>query len=99
MCGHAHHTVTVRKLGLCTRYGTAPIACLSTLLAEVAEIYIVLARLQPGKDSIEAVKVFVKTDAPLNRGYDDEADTLDLSFGEPKAATAAESGHIHRRDT
>jgi hypothetical protein len=34
--GHAHRTVTVRKLGLCTRHGTVPVAYLSTLLDEAA---------------------------------------------------------------
>lgn len=34
--GHAHHTVTVRKLSLYTRHGTVPGSHLSTLLDEVA---------------------------------------------------------------
>jgi uncharacterized protein YuzE len=41
---------------------------------------------------MEAVKVFEKKDAPLDWEYDDEADTLYLSFGEPKAATGLDIG-------
>ncbi len=41
---------------------------------------------------MEAVKVFEKKDAPLDWEYDDEADTLYLSFGKPKAATGLDIG-------
>ena len=41
---------------------------------------------------MEAVKVFEKKDAPLDWEYDDEADTLYLSFGGPKAATGLDIG-------
>ena len=38
------------------------------------------------------VKVFDKKDVPLDWEYDDEADTLYLSFGKPKAATGLDIG-------
>lgn len=41
---------------------------------------------------MEAVKVFEKKDAPLDWEYDDEADTLYLSFGKPKVATGLDIG-------
>jgi uncharacterized protein YuzE len=41
---------------------------------------------------MEAVKVFEKKDVPLDWEYDDEADTLYLSFGKPKAATGLDIG-------
>ncbi len=41
---------------------------------------------------MEAVKVFEKKDAPLDWEYDDEADTLYLSFGKPQAATGLDIG-------
>ena len=41
---------------------------------------------------MEAVKVFDKKDVPLDWEYDDEADTLYLSFGQPKAATGLDIG-------
>jgi uncharacterized protein YuzE len=41
---------------------------------------------------MEAVKVFERKDAPLDWKYDDEADTLYLSFGKPKAATGLDIG-------
>ena len=41
---------------------------------------------------MEAVKVFDKKDVPLDWEYDDEADTLYLSFGKPKAATGQDIG-------
>jgi hypothetical protein len=45
---------------------------------------------------MEAVKVFDKKDVPVDWKYDDEADTLYLSFGKPKAASRA--GYRPRRD-
>jgi uncharacterized protein YuzE len=41
---------------------------------------------------MEAVKVFEKKDTPLDWEYDDEADTLYLSFGRPKTATGLDIG-------
>lgn len=41
---------------------------------------------------MEAVKVFDKKDAPLDWEYDDDADTLYLSFGKPKPATGVDIG-------
>jgi uncharacterized protein YuzE len=41
---------------------------------------------------MEAVKVFDKKDVPLDWEYDDEADTLYLSFGRPKPATGLDIG-------
>jgi uncharacterized protein YuzE len=41
---------------------------------------------------MEAVKVFDKNDVPVDWEYDDEADTLYLSFGQPKAATGLDIG-------
>jgi uncharacterized protein YuzE len=41
---------------------------------------------------MEAVKVFDKKDVPVDWEYDDEADTLYLSFGQPKAATGLDIG-------
>jgi uncharacterized protein YuzE len=38
------------------------------------------------------MKVFEKKDVPLDWEYDDEADTLYLSFGKPKAATGLDIG-------
>ncbi|MDF0666333.1 MAG: DUF2283 domain-containing protein [Nitrospira sp.] len=35
---------------------------------------------------MEAVKVFERKDVPLDWDYNDDADTLYLSFGKPKAA-------------
>lgn len=35
---------------------------------------------------MEAVKVFERKDVPLDWDYDDDADTLYLSFGKPKVA-------------
>jgi hypothetical protein len=40
---------------------------------------------------MEAVKVFERKDAPLDWEYDDEAETLYLSFGKPKAPLASTS--------
>ena len=44
------------------------------------------------EDCLEAVKVFDKKDVPVDWEYDDEADTLYLSFGKPKAATGLDIG-------
>ncbi len=41
---------------------------------------------------MEAVKVFDKKDEPLDWEYDDDADTLYLSFGEPRPATGLDIG-------
>lgn len=41
---------------------------------------------------MEAVKVFDKKDVPLDWEYDDDADTLYLSFGKPKPATGVDIG-------
>lgn len=41
---------------------------------------------------MEAVKVFDKKDVPLDWEYDDEADTLYLSFGRPRPATGLDIG-------
>ena len=41
---------------------------------------------------MEAVKVFERKDVPLDWEYDDEADTLYLSFGKPKAALGLDIG-------
>jgi uncharacterized protein YuzE len=40
----------------------------------------------------EAVNVFHKKDVPLDWEYDDDADTLYLSFGTPKPATGLDIG-------
>lgn len=45
-----------------------------------------------GEDHMEAVKVFERKDVPLDWEYDDEADTLYLSFGKPKAALGLDIG-------
>jgi uncharacterized protein YuzE len=44
------------------------------------------------EDDMEAVKVFERKDTPLDWEYDDEADTLYLSFGTPRAATGVDLG-------
>lgn len=41
---------------------------------------------------MEAVKVFDKKNVPLDWEYDDEADTLYLSFGRPRPATGLDIG-------
>lgn len=41
---------------------------------------------------MEAVKLFEKKDLPLTWEYDEEGDTLYLSFGEPKPATGVDVG-------
>lgn len=41
---------------------------------------------------MEAVKVFERKDVPLDWDYDDDADTLYLSFGKPKAAVGLDIG-------
>jgi uncharacterized protein YuzE len=41
---------------------------------------------------MEAVKVFERKDVPLDWEYDDDGDTLYLSFGKPKAATGLDIG-------
>lgn len=41
---------------------------------------------------MEAVKVFERKDVPLDRDYDDDADTLYLSFGKPKVAVGLDIG-------
>lgn len=41
---------------------------------------------------MEAVKVFDNKDVPLDWEYDDEADTLYLSFGRPRPATGLDIG-------
>lgn len=41
---------------------------------------------------MEAVKVFGKKGQPLEWEYNDNADTLYLSFGQPKAATGIDTG-------
>lgn len=41
---------------------------------------------------MEAVKLFEKKDVPLEWEYDEEADTLYLSFGAPKPATGVDVG-------
>lgn len=41
---------------------------------------------------MEPVKVFDKKDEPLDWEYDDDADTLYLSFGEPRPATGLDIG-------
>jgi uncharacterized protein YuzE len=41
---------------------------------------------------MEAVKVFDKRDVPLDWEYDDDADTLYLSFGTPKPSTGVDIG-------
>ena len=38
------------------------------------------------------MKVFERKDVPLDWDYDDDADTLYLSFGEPKAAVGFDIG-------
>ena len=40
----------------------------------------------------KAVKLFDKKDAPLDWEYDGEADTLYISFGEPRAALGIDVG-------
>lgn len=39
-----------------------------------------------------AVRLFEKTQAPLDWEYDEEADTLYLSFGQPRAAVGLDVG-------
>lgn len=41
---------------------------------------------------MEAVKLFEKKDVQLDWDYDGEADTLYLSFGEPKPAIGLDAG-------
>lgn len=41
---------------------------------------------------MEAVKLFEKTKATLDWEYDEEADTLYLSFGRPRAAVGLDVG-------
>lgn len=41
---------------------------------------------------MEAVRLFEKKDVPLDWEYDEEADTLYLSFGPPKPATGVDVG-------
>jgi uncharacterized protein YuzE len=41
---------------------------------------------------MEAVKLFEKKDVPLEWEYDEEADTLYISFGAPKPATGVDVG-------
>ncbi|MCP9446200.1 MAG: DUF2283 domain-containing protein [Nitrospira sp.] len=41
---------------------------------------------------MEAVKVFERKDVPLDWDYDDDADTLYLSFGRPTAAVGLDIG-------
>jgi uncharacterized protein YuzE len=41
---------------------------------------------------MEAVKLFDKKDAPLDREYDGEADTLYIGFGKPKQAVGVDVG-------
>jgi uncharacterized protein YuzE len=41
---------------------------------------------------MEAIKLFDKKSAPLNWEYDDEADTLYLSFGKPRPAVGVDVG-------
>ncbi len=41
---------------------------------------------------MEAVRLFEKKDAPLEWEYDEEADTLYISFGGPKPATGVDVG-------
>lgn len=44
------------------------------------------------EDHMEAVKVFERKGVPLDWDYDDDADTLYLSFGKPKAAVGLDIG-------
>ena len=48
---------------------------------------------------MEAVKVFERKDVPLDWDYDDDADTLYLSFGKPQAAVVLISGKESSFDT
>lgn len=41
---------------------------------------------------MEAVRLFEKKDVPLEWEYDEEADTLYISFGGPKPATGVDVG-------
>ena len=41
---------------------------------------------------MEAVKVFERKDVPPDWDYDDDADTLYLSFGKPQAAVGLDIG-------
>ena len=41
---------------------------------------------------MEAVKLFERKDVPLEWEYDEEADTLYISFGPPKPATGMDLG-------
>ncbi len=41
---------------------------------------------------MEAVKLFERKDVPLEWEYDEEADTLYISFGPPKPATGVDVG-------
>jgi len=41
---------------------------------------------------MEAVRLFEKKDVPLEWEYDEEADTLYISFGAPKPATGGDVG-------
>ena len=41
---------------------------------------------------MEAVKLFDKKKAPVDREYDGEADTLYISFGKPKPAVGVDVG-------
>ena len=41
---------------------------------------------------MEAVRLFEKKDVPLEWEYDEEADTLYISFGAPKPATGVDLG-------
>lgn len=41
---------------------------------------------------MEAVKLFEKKDVPLDWEYDGEADTLYLSFGQPRPAVGVDIG-------
>ena len=41
---------------------------------------------------MEAIKLFDKKDVPLDWEYDDQADTLYISFGKPKPALGVDVG-------
>ena len=77
--GHAHHTVTVRKLGLCTRHGTGRVARLSMLLDEVASLDFKRLLEQIAVEA-EQSYVGVRQRAVWSRPPDDHQDALVLNL-------------------
>jgi hypothetical protein len=48
---------------------------------------------------MEAIKLFDKKDVPLDWDYDGDADTLYISFGQPKPAVGVDVGEASLFDT